>query len=86
VVTEPAPEVTRPAHITPVMVSNPPASANFTVLDGSAEARPPGWQPHQIVSRIDGWIVNPENETRIPAAVAEMIARAMPQRGATPSL
>jgi len=40
---------------------------------------PPGWQPHQIVTRIDGWIVDPENEDRIPAAVAEMIARAMPQ-------
>jgi hypothetical protein len=42
---------------------------------------PPGWQPHQIVTRIDGWIVDPKNEDRIPAAVAEMIARAMPQLG-----
>jgi hypothetical protein len=40
---------------------------------------PPGWQPHQIVTRIDGWVVDPKNEDRIPAAVAEMIARAMPQ-------
>jgi hypothetical protein len=40
---------------------------------------PPGWQPHQIVSRIDGWIVDPKNKDRIPAAVARMIARAMPQ-------
>ena len=39
---------------------------------------PPGWQPHRIVSRIDGWIIDPENETRIPAAVAELIARAIP--------
>jgi hypothetical protein len=36
---------------------------------------PPGWQHHQIVSRIDGWI---GGEDRIPASVAEMIARAMP--------
>jgi len=43
------------------------------------KAAPPGWQPHQIVTRIDGWIVDPKNEARIPAAVAEMIARAMPQ-------
>lgn len=42
---------------------------------------PPGWQPHQIETRIDGWVVDPEDETRIPAAVAEMIARAMPQAG-----
>jgi hypothetical protein len=42
------------------------------------KSAPPGWQPHQIVTRIDGWIVDPENEGRIPAAVAEMIARAMP--------
>jgi hypothetical protein len=43
------------------------------------KAASPGWQPHQIVTRIDGWVVDPENEDRIPAAVAEMIARAMPQ-------
>jgi hypothetical protein len=42
---------------------------------------PPGWEPHEIVSRVDGWIVDPDDETRIPAAVAEMIARAMPQLG-----
>jgi hypothetical protein len=40
---------------------------------------PPDWQPHQIVTRIDGWVVDPKNENRIPAAVAEMIARSMPQ-------
>lgn len=43
------------------------------------KAAPPGWAPHEITHRIDGWIINPENEGRIPAAVAEMIARAMPQ-------
>jgi hypothetical protein len=45
------------------------------------KAAPPGWQPHQVTHRVDGWIVDPENESRIPAAVAEMIARAMPQPG-----
>jgi hypothetical protein len=39
---------------------------------------PPGWQPHQIVSRIDDWIGVAD---RIPASVAEMIARALPQPG-----
>lgn len=43
------------------------------------KASPPGWEPHKITRRIDGWIVYPENKGRIPAAVAEMIARAMPQ-------
>ena len=42
---------------------------------------PPGWKPHQIVSRIDGWVIDPANKGRIPAAVAEMIARAMPRLG-----
>jgi len=46
------------------------------------KAAPPGWSPHQIVSRIDGWfVVDPENEDRIPASVAAMIARAVPQLG-----
>ncbi|MEH2475689.1 N-methylhydantoinase B/oxoprolinase/acetone carboxylase alpha subunit [Nitrobacteraceae bacterium AZCC 2161] len=39
------------------------------------KAAPPGWSSHQIVSRIDGWI---GVEDRIPASVAEMIARAVP--------
>jgi hypothetical protein len=48
------------------------------------KAGPPGWRPHQIDRRIDGWICDPKDETRIPAAVAQMIARAMPQpRGDT---
>jgi hypothetical protein len=42
------------------------------------KAAPPGWQPHQVVHRQDGWIVDPADEDRIPAAVAEIIARAMP--------
>jgi uncharacterized membrane-anchored protein YjiN (DUF445 family) len=45
------------------------------------KAAPPGWEPHKVTSRIDGWIVDPENEDRIPASVAEMIARAMPLLG-----
>ena len=45
------------------------------------KAAPPGWEPHKIMSRIDGWVVDPENEDRIPSAIAEMIARAMPQLG-----
>jgi hypothetical protein len=40
---------------------------------------PPGWEPHRITTRIDGWIVDPENERRIPPVIAEMMARAMPQ-------
>ena len=39
---------------------------------------PPGWEPHKIVSRIDGWVIDPDDEDRIPSAIAEMIARAMP--------
>jgi hypothetical protein len=45
------------------------------------KAGPPGWEPHKIVSRVDGWIVCPDDEDRIPSAIAEMIARAMPQLG-----
>jgi hypothetical protein len=45
------------------------------------KAAPPGWEPHQITHRIDGWVIDPENEARIPAAVAELIARAMPEPG-----
>jgi len=40
---------------------------------------PPGWEPHRITTRIDGWFVDPENERRIPPVIAEMMARAMPQ-------
>jgi hypothetical protein len=45
------------------------------------KAGPPGWEPHKIVSRIDGWIIDPDDEDRIPSVVAEMIARAMPLLG-----
>jgi hypothetical protein len=45
------------------------------------KAGPPGWEPHKIVSRIDGWIIDPDNEDRIPAPIAELIARQMPQLG-----
>jgi hypothetical protein len=43
------------------------------------KSAPPGWDPHQIMTRVDGWLVHPADEDRIPAAVAQMIARAMPQ-------
>jgi hypothetical protein len=40
---------------------------------------PPDWQPHRIMTRRDGWIVgNRDQPHRIPAAVAEMIVRALP--------
>jgi hypothetical protein len=45
------------------------------------KAAPPGWEPYKIVRRIDGWVIDPENEHRIPAAVAEMIVRTMPHPG-----
>ncbi|WP_076858184.1 hypothetical protein [Bradyrhizobium mercantei] len=45
------------------------------------KSAPPGWQPHRIVTRIDGWIVDPKNGRRVPAAIAEMIARAAPRSG-----
>ncbi|NOJ40322.1 hypothetical protein [Bradyrhizobium australiense] len=41
-------------------------------------AAPPGWVPHQIVTRLDGWI---GAEDRIPTPVAEMIARSSPSCG-----
>lgn len=47
----------------------------------TTKAAPPGWQAHRITNRVDGWIVDPEHEDRVPALVAEMIARAMPQPG-----
>lgn len=45
----------------------------------TTKAAPPGWEPHKIVTRIDGYIA--ARGDRIPAGVAEMIARAMPQPG-----
>ncbi|BAR62418.1 hypothetical protein ACVIQT_006282 [Bradyrhizobium diazoefficiens] len=43
------------------------------------KSAPPGWQPHKIVNRLDGWVVDPKNKSGVPTSVAEMIARAMPQ-------
>lgn len=40
---------------------------------------PPGWLAHKIVTRLDGYFVDPHDDTRIPPAIAEVIARAMPQ-------
>jgi hypothetical protein len=40
---------------------------------------PPAWEPHRIVTRVDGWLIDPRDENRIPPAIAEMMARAMPQ-------
>ena len=45
------------------------------------KAGPPGWRPHQITHRVDGGVIDPDDEDRIPARVAEMIFRAMPQLG-----
>ena len=45
------------------------------------KSAPPGWKPHEIVTRFDGWVVDPDNDGRIPSAVAAMIARAMPPLG-----
>jgi hypothetical protein len=42
---------------------------------------PPGWQPHLITNRVDGWVCDPENPERMPRDVAEAIFRAMPQIG-----
>jgi hypothetical protein len=45
------------------------------------KAAPPGWEPHQIAHRLDGWIIDPDHPDRIPTAVADMIARAMSMPG-----
>ncbi len=42
---------------------------------------PPGWEPHRIDHRLDGWIAGPTNNGRAPRAVAEMILDAMPPIG-----
>ncbi|MDA9501536.1 hypothetical protein [Bradyrhizobium sp. CCBAU 11357] len=42
------------------------------------KATPPGWLAHEITHRVDGWIADPDYNGRIPAAVAKLIARAMP--------
>jgi hypothetical protein len=38
----------------------------------------PGWTPHRLDRRVDGWIDDPANKGRAPRAVAEMIFDAMP--------
>jgi hypothetical protein len=43
------------------------------------KSAPPGWQPNQIETRIDGYITG--HGDRVPDAMAELIARAMPQLG-----
>ena len=43
------------------------------------KAAPPGWEPHKVMTRIDGWLIDQPDQTRIPDAVAELMARAMPQ-------
>jgi hypothetical protein len=46
-----------------------------------AKAGPPGWAPHQLSSRTDGWLGGGDDPCHPPRAVAEVIARAMPQIG-----
>ena len=43
------------------------------------KSAPPGWEPNQITTRIDGYITG--HGDRVPDAVAELIARAMPKSG-----
>jgi hypothetical protein len=45
------------------------------------KAGPPGWEPHKVVSRIDGWVIDPDDQDRVPTVVAEMIARTIPMLG-----
>jgi hypothetical protein len=42
---------------------------------------PPGWEPHSITQRFDGWVIDAENPDRIPARVAPTIVAAMPSVG-----
>ena len=37
---------------------------------------PPGWQPHQIVHRVDGYVIDPENPGHVPSRVAALIRAA----------
>jgi hypothetical protein len=37
---------------------------------------PPGWESSQIVHRIDGYIVDPENPGHVPSRVAALIRAA----------
>jgi hypothetical protein len=40
------------------------------------KAAPPGWEPHQIVHRVDGYFVDPENPGHVPSRVAALIRAA----------
>ena len=42
---------------------------------------PPGWAPHRVYHRVDGWIDDRADKGRAPRAVAEMIFDAMPPLG-----
>ena len=37
---------------------------------------PPGWEPSQIVHRVDGYFVDPENPSHVPTRIAAMIRAA----------
>jgi hypothetical protein len=37
---------------------------------------PPGWEPHAIVHRVDGFFVDPENPGHVPSRVAALIRAA----------
>lgn len=39
---------------------------------------PPGWEPHKITTRIDGWVVDPAFPFTIPEAAAKLIVDALP--------
>jgi hypothetical protein len=82
----------RPVKVTEAAPKSNPVSveANFHLIDRGPgphagdwhrESGAPGWESHKIVSRIDGWVIDPDDEARIPSAIAEMIARAMPPLG-----
>jgi hypothetical protein len=40
------------------------------------KSTPPGWSPHQIVHRIDGYFIDPENPGHVPSRVASLIRAA----------
>jgi len=37
---------------------------------------PPGFEPHKVISRVDGYICDPENPDRVPTRIAAMIRAA----------
>ena len=40
------------------------------------KSQPPGWAPHQIVHRVDGYVIDPENPSHVPTRIAAMIRAA----------